>query len=240
MSLGHEATQIYPGNRTGDIKVAHYAISYTLHAITMPANDPLWMLLNGASLATATYPLLFALFGYTYGGSGANFNLPDLTEGRVPIGKGLTHFTSLAATGGEINHTLTSAEMASHSHPDTLAWSANAHGHTSSGSMSNTDDVHAHTMIGCYVSGDNTANIGTSPFTNSSVVGTTGYTSSGVTADHSHGGSWGLNNNASGLTKSGSVTSTVRDSGGSNITAGQAHNNMQPYVVVGGWLVKWG
>lgn len=33
---------------------------------------------NGASVATATYPTLFAVTGYLYGGAGANFNLPDL------------------------------------------------------------------------------------------------------------------------------------------------------------------
>ena len=32
---------------------------------------------NGQSVATATWPDLFAEIGYTYGGSGANFNVPD-------------------------------------------------------------------------------------------------------------------------------------------------------------------
>ena len=34
-------------------------------------------LCNGASLSTATASKLFAVIGYTYGGSGANFNVPD-------------------------------------------------------------------------------------------------------------------------------------------------------------------
>jgi microcystin-dependent protein len=33
---------------------------------------------NGASLSTATYATLFAAIGYTFGGSGASFTLPDL------------------------------------------------------------------------------------------------------------------------------------------------------------------
>ena len=37
-----------------------------------------WLACNGASVATATYPALFAAIGYTYGGAGAAFNLPDL------------------------------------------------------------------------------------------------------------------------------------------------------------------
>ena len=33
---------------------------------------------NGASLSTSTYSALFAVIGYTYGGSGGSFNVPDL------------------------------------------------------------------------------------------------------------------------------------------------------------------
>jgi len=37
-----------------------------------------WILCNGGSLVATTYPLLFNTIGYTYGGSGANFNLPNI------------------------------------------------------------------------------------------------------------------------------------------------------------------
>jgi phage-related tail fiber protein len=33
---------------------------------------------NGQSVSTTTYPELFSAIGYTYGGSGASFNVPDL------------------------------------------------------------------------------------------------------------------------------------------------------------------
>ena len=33
---------------------------------------------NGTSLSTTTYSSLFSVIGYTYGGSGSSFNLPDL------------------------------------------------------------------------------------------------------------------------------------------------------------------
>jgi hypothetical protein len=36
-----------------------------------------WLACDGQALATADYPALFGLIGYTYGGSGANFNVPD-------------------------------------------------------------------------------------------------------------------------------------------------------------------
>jgi len=38
-----------------------------------------WFACNGASKSTTSYPDLFAAMGYTFGGSGANFNLPTLT-----------------------------------------------------------------------------------------------------------------------------------------------------------------
>lgn len=41
---------------------------------TVPAG---WLERNGASLSTTTYASLFALLGYTFGGFGAVFNLPD-------------------------------------------------------------------------------------------------------------------------------------------------------------------
>tara|TARA_R110001632_G_scaffold32795_1_gene84531 strand:- start:418 stop:822 length:405 start_codon:yes stop_codon:yes gene_type:complete len=33
---------------------------------------------NGASISTSTYSDLFAVIGYTFGGSGGSFNVPDL------------------------------------------------------------------------------------------------------------------------------------------------------------------
>jgi len=37
-----------------------------------------YLVANGASYATASFPDLFEVIGYTYGGSGANFRVPDL------------------------------------------------------------------------------------------------------------------------------------------------------------------
>lgn len=36
-----------------------------------------WLMCDGKSLPTATYPALFSSIGYSFGGSGANFNVPD-------------------------------------------------------------------------------------------------------------------------------------------------------------------
>lgn len=46
-----------------------------------------WLLCDGTSYSTSVYPELYSVLGYTYGGSGANFNVPDL-RGRMPMGAG--------------------------------------------------------------------------------------------------------------------------------------------------------
>jgi microcystin-dependent protein len=79
---------------------------------------------NGQSLATADYPDLFSALGYTWGGSGGSFSLPDF-RGRSSVGvgqgSGLTNRV-LAATGGEENHTLITAEMPRHLHSIAGLW----------------------------------------------------------------------------------------------------------------------
>jgi microcystin-dependent protein len=100
---------------------------------TAPVN---YLLCDGASVAVAAYPALHAAILYQYGGSGLNFNLPDL-RGRVIAGKeatatlltaGLSAITSttLGATGGnEALHT--------HTHAPTVTATQATHGHTQAG-----------------------------------------------------------------------------------------------------------
>ena len=83
---------------------------------------------TGQAISRTTYATLFAVMGTTYGtGDGSTtFNLPDKT-GRVSAMKeaSATRLTSsyfggnsanMGATGGSESHTLTSAEMPSHTH----------------------------------------------------------------------------------------------------------------------------
>jgi len=72
-----------------------------------------WLICNGASISTTTYANLFAAIGYTYGGSGASFNLPDLRN-KMSIGVGTSY--ALGATGGNATTTLSVANLAVHSH----------------------------------------------------------------------------------------------------------------------------
>lgn len=54
-----------------------------------------WLFCDGSSYATATYPDLFAVIGYTYGGAGSNFNVPDMREA-APVGIGTRASGSIA------------------------------------------------------------------------------------------------------------------------------------------------
>jgi microcystin-dependent protein len=55
--------------------------------VMVMSNDvpPYTLLCNGASVSTTTYADLFAVIGYSYGGSGANFNLPNF-QSYFPVG----------------------------------------------------------------------------------------------------------------------------------------------------------
>lgn len=82
-----------------------------------------WAICNGQAVSRTTYATLFALIGTTYGsGDGVTtFNLPDLRS-RFPIGAGTGSGLStrtLGSTGGNETHTLTEAQIPSHSHSAT-------------------------------------------------------------------------------------------------------------------------
>lgn len=73
-----------------------------------------WAQCNGQLLPINQNQALFSLLGTTYGGDGrVNFALPDL-RGRVPLHFGAGF--SLGQRGGEVSHTLTTAELPQHSH----------------------------------------------------------------------------------------------------------------------------
>lgn len=82
-----------------------------------------WLLCDGSAVSRTTYAALFAVVGTTYGvGDGSTtFNVPDL-KGRVPVGydSGQAEFDALGETGGAKTHTLTTAEMPSHTHSQNL------------------------------------------------------------------------------------------------------------------------
>src|ERR1041385_237389 len=73
-----------------------------------------WALCNGQTLPINQNQALFSLLGTNFGGNGqTTFGLPDL-RGRVPIHVGNKHV--LGEKGGEQAHTLTIAEIPTHTH----------------------------------------------------------------------------------------------------------------------------
>ena len=87
-----------------------------------------FLLCDGTSYATASYTALFAVIAYTYGGSGANFNVPDLRD-RTVVGVSSANSKALAQgigantvtptgniAGSTGATTLTTNQIASHTH----------------------------------------------------------------------------------------------------------------------------
>ncbi|HEX7243465.1 MAG TPA: tail fiber protein [Longimicrobiaceae bacterium] len=73
-----------------------------------------WALCNGQLLPINQNQALFSLLGTTFGGDGrVNFALPDL-RGRTPIHVGSGH--TLGERGGEQAHTVSIAELPTHTH----------------------------------------------------------------------------------------------------------------------------
>jgi len=82
-----------------------------------------WALCDGQLLPINQNQALFSLLGTTYGGDGrVNFGLPNL-QGRAPIHMGGGH--TLGERGGEQGHTLSIAEIPTHTHT-LVAQAANA------------------------------------------------------------------------------------------------------------------
>lgn len=114
-----------------------------------------WLICDGSSVSRKTYSDLFKIIGTTYGSGNSNdtFTLPDM-RGRFAMGAGtgtgLNSSGSGAISGssqtartvgqwlGEETHLLTTAELASHSHANTVSGG-------STGSMS-ANAAHAHTV----------------------------------------------------------------------------------------------
>lgn len=65
-------TTLYSASTAGQIPVG------SIMPFISSSNAPIgWLLCNGQSVSTSLYSELFAVIGYTYGGSGANFSVPN-------------------------------------------------------------------------------------------------------------------------------------------------------------------
>lgn len=132
----------YIGNEPAQAPLDTSQLSAALQAMLMPTGVLLpygggtaptgWLLCYGQAISRTTYATLYGIIGTTYGsGDGSTtFNVPDL-RGRVVAGQDdmggssanrLTGVTGsvdgdvLGGTGGAETHTLTTAQLAAHSH----------------------------------------------------------------------------------------------------------------------------
>lgn len=102
----------------------------------VPQDHMGWLKCDGRAVPVSTYNFLFQVIGYSFGGSGSSFNLPD-ARGRVPgaVGTSTGNTWVLGDLSGEETHQLTIAEMPAHDHGGLTDLSAtritaNPHSHT--------------------------------------------------------------------------------------------------------------
>lgn len=206
-------------NAGGNIPIGSGALFFGLSA---PTN---WYLCQGQSLPTAVpNDKLFAVIGYTYGGSGANFNLPDLSN---VFAKGAAVGGAIGSEGGEATHVLTVPEMPSHTH--TLINPAHTHGLTQSPHVHPdpghthivSDPGHAHS--GVLRPGSGTFNLGVN--NPQSTPGNTDANGTGITIAAAVTNIQPTNANLT-INAAATAVSAVGTGGGS------AHNNLPPFLTV--------
>jgi microcystin-dependent protein len=183
-----------------------------------------WLVCDGSAVSRTGFSALFAIISTTYGnGDGTStFNLPNL-QSRFPLGASADGTSyPLAKTGGEVNHTLIAAELASHTHSATATASDggghNHLGHTAGHNHSDSGHQHGYqTAIGA----------GTSFAANQPGGWLFGGTQTAVGYANITGvGDLGQ------YTDIGHVALSVAVTVAANTGGGAAHNNMPPYQVV--------
>ncbi len=85
-----------------------------------------WLLCNGRALSTTTYSTLFSLIGYTYGGSGGTFYLPNSAGQTLGSAGGSYPFGTVT---GSSTATLVTANLPAHTHSGTTS-TVGSHTHT--------------------------------------------------------------------------------------------------------------
>ena len=184
---------------------------------TAPAN---WLLCQGQTLdigVNPQYTALKNLIGYAFGGSGNQFQLPNLGA-QFPIGAG-TNLQGIGTALGEVTGSFTVgiavANLPPHAHPIVDV----AHNHTVNQSP------HAHLIT------DVAHNHGVNQWAHAHVIATGGHSHAIHTGAHNHtsGGAVvsgsGLTNGGSNLQIGSTTTSTAGDLGGNTDAAGNLGGN---------------
>ncbi len=194
---------------------------------TAPAN---WLICDGAAVSRTTYSSLFASIGVQYGsGDGSTtFNLPNL-KGKVAVGfdGSQTEFNTLGKTGGAKTHTLTEAEMPSHTHTGTTS-SNGSHTHI----VTVGGGAHTHALPLGQQAGQNANDIAYRSGTSNGYDGAfrTGFEA----ASSSYNSAMGTHTHTTSVSTDGAHTHTFTTGA---TGSGAAHNNLQPYIVLN-YIIK--
>jgi microcystin-dependent protein len=188
-----------------------------------------YLLCDGSAISRSTYSSLFDAIGTAYGtGDGSTtFNIPNL-KGRIPVGfdSSQTEFDTLGETGGAKTHTLTSAEMPSHTHvQDSHNHTQNSHNHTQN-SHNHTQNAHNHGLNSL------AGNVGSSGTGHGRAAGTVEFGLNNATSNATATNQATTATNQATTATNNATTATNQNTGG-----GGAHNNLQPYVVLN-YIIK--
>ena len=126
-----------------------------------------YLLCNGAGISTTTYAALFAVIGYSFGGSGGTFSLPNYID-RMPIGSG--NLYGMGNTGG-------SADSIVVSHTHTATSTVTDPGHTHTGIVASSLGSGGAPIVGPTIATEtyiNPANTGITVATSNSTTGVSG------------------------------------------------------------------
>lgn len=143
---------------------------------TLPSAN--WLFCDGTSYGTSQYAELFSIIGYTYGGSGGTFNVPNFLA-KTPVGAdanstlattyndGIT--SGLTISSGNRNQSV--AQLASHNHAVTI--NNGNFTYASSSNPNNSDRGNPSGSLSCVV------NTGVG-FSTQNITGSAGNTGTGV------------------------------------------------------------
>lgn len=205
-----------------------------------------WLKCDGRSMDKNAFNLLFQVIGYTFGGSGQTFNLPN-PQGRVMGSVGTvvdddnrSRFFGPGTSVGELDHKLVLSEIPSHNHDDSTSPVVPNGGSTSEGNTSTSLTGITQTNIGTAVLSDpgHTHSYQNQP---NSVNPAVSATTTNVADDFNVNQVTGRS--TTGITDTGHIH-TITDPGHKHKIASnggdQYHNNIQPTLFYGNSYIYCG